>query len=535
MFLASASSFAPPSIAYSCSTEINASLEKEVTLEFERMFLAKAQKEPVIILIGGFQGSGKSTLINQLNEIYEADVLSNDAIRQTLFDRGLKSSPEFSKMVSSINTNLVKKSLSKNANLFIDANAHSKRLEEIERLVQEHKAPHTLIKIFLKTSEDNLRDRVKNRKAILGCYQGTLSNLEAALLTTEINLDDYNLIVDTDSLNEEAVFEKVNDFIYPFFSLECPAIENNVLVPLLVKDKFFFSFAEEVMNRMKQARLKAKDVNSQLALEHLAFTTLDRELLEPNRRGFIEGVDRASEHLPFPFNQFKLENGELVSASTIELSLLDSTCPNMIAAQGPMPITLARFWSMVSESQSNFIVMLTDLAEETNIKCTRYWPEKVGDTLFLEGNGTVSLLNEKLLINDEGEELWHSELLFQKDDVRRMVQHYWLKGWRDGKGLNSLELQDALIEFIHQNVKKHPGCTPIIHCSGGVGRTGTLIGEYLAKHLLVWASSNNHLINIKNLPIEITLFLRYQRSHLLHTLDQYLGLKRYIEFIGEKK
>lgn len=535
MFLASASSLAP-SIAYSSSQkEINSFLEKEITLEFESKFLASSQKEPVILLIGGFQGSGKSSLIRRIEEIYDANILLNDVIRQTLFNRGLESSLEFTKMVSSINNNLVKKSLTQNANLFIDANAHSKRIQKIEKLVQENRAPHILIKIFLKTSQDNLRDRVKNRKPSLNCYQGTLSNLEAALSTTEINPDDYNLIVDTDSLNKDAVFEKVNDFIYPFFSLQYPAIENNVLYPVLVKDKIFSSFAGQVMNRMKQARLQAKDIVSEVSLEHLTFTTLDRELLEPNRRRFIEGVDRSPEHLPFPFNQFKLESGDLVSASIIELSLLDPVCPNMIAAQGPMPNTLARFWSMVSESHSNFIVMLTDLEEETNIKCTRYWPEKVGDTFSLEGNGTVSLLNEKLLLKDEGEELWHSELLLQKEGIHRKIQHYWLKGWRDGKGLNSLELQDALINFIHQNVKKHPGCPPIIHCSGGVGRTGTLMGEYLAKHLLVWSSLKKEEINKRNLPLEITLFLRFQRSHLLHTLDQNIGLKSYIEFIGKEK
>lgn len=271
-----------------------------------------------------------------------------------------------------------------------------------------------------------------------------------------------------------------------------------------------------------------------LQVEHQVITAFDAQILEPKRRPFEAGIDRSPEHLPFAHNQFKLANEELVSASRITFSGIDSTCTDMIAAQGPMPSTITRFWSMVFESNSNLIAMLTDLVEQdaegSKIKCTQYWPEKVGETLLLNGYGQVSLISNQRIFKDGDEELWYSQIQLIVGGIERVVNHYWIKGWKDGKALNSLELQNLLIERIHQNVKNYPKSPPIIHCSAGVGRTGTIIGSYLAKHLLTWSPFKENWIKKDNLCFEITLYLRYQRSHLIHTLDQYISFHRFIHF-----
>lgn len=195
-------------------------LEQEITHELENKFKAKTQKQPVLILIGGYQGSGKSSLITRIKEIYDANVISTDAIRQSLFNKGIMVSPEFSKYVSNIYKSLVKKSLSSNSNIFIDANAHFKRIDEIEKLLKENNSHYSITKVFLNTSETTLKNRVKTRKPTVDCYQGTESDLEAALSSTKVNFEDYDLIVDTDKLSENNVFELVNNLIFPYFSLQ---------------------------------------------------------------------------------------------------------------------------------------------------------------------------------------------------------------------------------------------------------------------------------------------------------------------------
>jgi len=195
----------------------NPELEQEITRELENKLKAKTQEQPVLILIGGFQGSGKSSLIARIKEIYDANVISTDSIRQHLFNRGIKVSPEFSQYVIKIYSNLVKQSLKNNSNILIDANSHSKRIAEMGELLKENGSHYSIVKIFLNASETTLRNRVKTRTPMEGCYQGTESDLKAALASTKVNLEDYDLIVDTDELSESHVFELVNDFISPYF------------------------------------------------------------------------------------------------------------------------------------------------------------------------------------------------------------------------------------------------------------------------------------------------------------------------------
>lgn len=523
----------------------NPDLEQEITNQLLENLSIKVQQQPILILIGGFQGSGKSSLIARINEVYDNAVISTDVIRQSLFNKGLTSSPLFSKYVSNISYNLLEKSLINCSNIIIDANAHSKRIEEIEKLLKESDSHYTVMKIFLNATENTLIERVRTRQPLQDCYQGTESDLKAALAATKINLADYDLILDTDQLDEKSVFELVNFLVSPYFSLQSSHLKNSVLSPLLMKNADFFSFVETAINKNKDTLLECAKIDPSfqqtwktrhLEIEHHVITTLDREILEPRRRPFQMGIDRSPEHLPCAYNQFKLQKGDLVSASKICLSAIDPSCPDMIAAQGPMPGTITRFWSMVVESNSHVLVMLTDLVEKNKVKCTRYWPENMGETLLLEGYGEVSLISNQLISKHDEEELWHAKLQLAAGGIVRPVHHYWLKGWKDGKALNSLELQEILLEHIHQNIKNHPEAPPIIHCSAGVGRTGTIMGCYLAKHLLAWSPHKKIIADkesplFQRLPFEITLYLRHQRSHLLHTLDQYRGLHRFIHFL----
>ncbi|EMP27044.1 FERM and PDZ domain-containing protein 2 [Chelonia mydas] len=54
-----------------------------------------------------------------------------------------------------------------------------------------------------------------------------------------------------------------------------------------------------------------------------------------------------------------------------------------ISAQGPLPCTVADFWQMIWENESDVIAMMTKEVELGKVKCHRYWPEPPQDSLDL--------------------------------------------------------------------------------------------------------------------------------------------------------
>lgn len=197
---------------------LGAEIEEEVILELERDLKAKSQNQPIFVLIAGYQGAGKSSLISRIHQVYDTNVISLDVIRQTLFNKKIDLSPEFNVSVKNISKILLKKALENNTHILFDANAHSKQIEEIEKLLQDNTSPHRLIKIFLDTSPETLKKRVRDRKPTEGCYQGTEHELANSLLTKTINELDYHLKVPTDNLSKAQVFEIVNSFIFDYFN-----------------------------------------------------------------------------------------------------------------------------------------------------------------------------------------------------------------------------------------------------------------------------------------------------------------------------
>ncbi len=196
----------------------NVQVEKEIINQLSENFITSTQKrESALILIGGFQGSGKTSLIERIKKTFEFNIISTDCIRQSLFDKGVEISPDFSKYVNNISRTLTIGSLI-NCNTIIDANAHTKRIQEMEKLLEAENFNQRPLKIFLKTSVEVLKDRVKTRQSIPGCYQGTEQDLESSLTSSKINMDSYDFIIDTDNLSKDEVYKKAEEFLIYQFS-----------------------------------------------------------------------------------------------------------------------------------------------------------------------------------------------------------------------------------------------------------------------------------------------------------------------------
>ncbi|XP_064386168.1 uncharacterized protein LOC135334780 isoform X2 [Halichondria panicea] len=178
-----------------------------------------------------------------------------------------------------------------------------------------------------------------------------------------------------------------------------------------------------------------------------------------------------------------------------------------IATQGPLPRTLVDFWRLMWQERPPIIVMLTNLEENNKIKCQPYWPES-GKKQF--GPFTVAITDQQILADYTVRTLEAS-----LDGDRRVlrVKLFHFTAWPD-HGVP--DYATPILAFHRRVQSQHkPSKGPIlIHCSAGVGRTGT----YIAIDNVLDQVSVEGLIDISGTIVKS----RNQRMKLVQTQDQYV-------------
>ncbi|KAG1943333.1 receptor-type tyrosine-protein phosphatase alpha [Pimephales promelas] len=143
-----------------------------------------------------------------------------------------------------------------------------------------------------------------------------------------------------------------------------------------------------------------------------------------------------------------------------------------IAAQGPKEETVNDFWRMIWEQNTATIVMVTNLKERKECKCAQYWPDQ---GCWTYGNIRVSVEDMMILVDYTIRKF----CIQQVGDVsgkkpQRLVTQFHFTSWPDfGVPFTPI----GMLKFL----KKVKNCNPqyagpiVVHCSAGVGRTGTFI------------------------------------------------------------
>ncbi|XP_065927543.1 receptor-type tyrosine-protein phosphatase gamma [Magallana gigas] len=185
-----------------------------------------------------------------------------------------------------------------------------------------------------------------------------------------------------------------------------------------------------------------------------------------------------------------------------------------IAAQGPKNNTLTDFWRMIWQENVRFIVMLTNIVENGKNKCTQYWPTK--DKPLEVGPCKMHLLKENVYA-------FHTFRKFTvqstTSSAKRTITHFHYTAWPDHGTPEEL----GLVQF-HKAVTRsyHPGGLMLVHCSAGVGRTGTFIGlDSLLKQ-----GRETERINV----FEFVKQMREDRMTMVQTPDQYIFLHKVLLF-----
>ena len=157
-----------------------------------------------------------------------------------------------------------------------------------------------------------------------------------------------------------------------------------------------------------------------------------------------------------------------------------------IATQAPLDHTKEDFWRMVYEKNSPMIVNLTSPDDEKSNKTSLYWPSK--PDIEVSSEMTVKRLSE----HPDGKFVIRTFEIARRGHGSKQVTMIHYTGWPDQGVLERTDLEKLAMHVKNSEKDTSDKGPTVVHCSAGVGRTGTVI-TYLQVKKQLSEKSKEHL------------------------------------------
>ncbi|XP_054261741.1 tyrosine-protein phosphatase 10D [Macrosteles quadrilineatus] len=236
-----------------------------------------------------------------------------------------------------------------------------------------------------------------------------------------------------------------------------------------------------------------------------------------------KGKDRYKNIIPYDSNLVKLDGDDTnsyINASHIKFQ--DKSSRSYIACQAPKRETCANFWQMIVQYKVKTIAMLCKLCTNDQVKCYPYFPIESGQLTF--GEFKISCTREEIFTY-----FTLKYLTVEKVGVKWKVQHFQFQQWFDHCAPPDPKMLVDFIDAVRTTCKQKEDRL-VVHCSAGVGRTGTFIvvDELLRK---ICSPDRSRL----SVP-KTVLCLRQQRhNQMVQTKEQYIYIYKCLKYTLDQK
>ncbi|XP_059176865.1 receptor-type tyrosine-protein phosphatase mu-like isoform X2 [Physella acuta] len=302
-----------------------------------------------------------------------------------------------------------------------------------------------------------------------------------------LDSDENGLSASTTALYEDKNTKQVVDSNNGYYNTV--SIQEDTSIPVEELNAFLSTRDKLFLEQQFKNLPAPKDVSTSVGLSELN--------KHKNRFKNICAYDHSRVHLEINTDE---NEGDYINACYVEGYKNEE---RFIASQGPNRVILNDFIRMLWEQKVDKVVMLTNLFEEGKPKCEQYWPD--------EDEATFGLITVKLTVTDVFADYTIRQfILSKKGHPPHTVKQFHFTSWPDqGVPLTPW----ALVDF-EQRVASQPTATPVVvHCSAGVGRTGTFIA---LRHVMREAEDTGRVDFFKTL-----IKLRQARVLMIQTAEQY--------------
>ncbi|XP_067345489.1 receptor-type tyrosine-protein phosphatase H-like isoform X12 [Channa argus] len=313
-----------------------------------------------------------------------------------------------------------------------------------------------------------------------------------------------------------------------FFLLICLVVFILFMRPELIRKKAFICGSILSVKKNKAISVtKFEDHFFHLSMDDNRGFSLEYESLAPvgteqTRRAAVlpenKPKNRFNNVLPYDWSRVRLTTHLSGTSDYINANYMPGFNSNReyIATQGPLPSTVNDFWRMIWEQRVMGIVMVTNCTEGGRTKCEQYWPANRNPCLYDK--------LEVTMIYEQQEPNWtlrEFNVKHRNSSESRTVKHFHFTAWPDHGVPQSTEVLIQFRALVRQHIERQGNGAPtVVHCSAGVGRTGTIIA------LDVFLQEMD-----KKGEIGINAFvhkMRLSRPHMVQTESQYIFLHQCI-------